>query len=308
MSTAAANRQYFDAITGTYDSKPFFAKVNQEVTDDLRNRLDWIGIPFANTESSSDTQSVRQLDYACGTGLMSRIFGPYVTETRGIDVSPNMVAAYNARARAVGMSESTINGVVGDLFDNENPTPTGAEWDGFDLATAGFAFHHFEDVVHAAKCLKQRLRPGGVLMITDFLEDGDLKADEQGEPIEGSEGTWASHNHDGHHGHGHGHGHGHDHEHDHEHGHGKKEHCHHHCEPAKVEDEPGWDREKMVASIVVPSFTVEGVRKFFTEAGLVDVDVVTMDKRVYMEFGGQKLWRTVLFARGRRPLEAKSEL
>ncbi|KAL5438570.1 hypothetical protein PMIN07_011680 [Paraphaeosphaeria minitans] len=231
---------------------------------------------------------------------MSRVFGPFVTETRGIDVSPNMVAAYNARARATGLSESTIHAVVGDLFDREHPTPTGAEWAGFDLATASFAFHHFEDVVHAAKCLKERLRPGGVLMINDFLEGGDLKADENGEPIEGTEGSW--HHRHSHQGHGHGDGHGHDHSHD------KKEHDHRHREPVKLEDEPGWDRAKMTASIVVPSFTVDGVKKFFTVAGLVDVDVVTMDKRVFMEFGGQKLWRTILFARARRPLEAKSEL
>jgi SAM-dependent methyltransferase len=204
-----------------------------------------------------------------------------------------MVASFNARARTAGLSASTINAVVGDLFDKQDPSPTGAEWDRFDLATASFAFHHFEDVVHAARCLKERLRPGGVLMINDFLEGGDLKADERGEPIEGSEGSWAPHHHHGHHGHGH--------------GHGKKEHGHHHHEPAKAEDETGWDRAKMAASVVVPSFSIEGVNKFFTEAGLVDVDVVTMDKRVYIEMGGQMLWRTILFARGRRPVEAKSE-
>jgi SAM-dependent methyltransferase len=211
-----------------------------------------------------------------------------------------MVASFNARARNAGLSASTINAVVGDLFDKQDPSPTGAEWDGFDLATASFAFHHFEDVVHAARCLKERLRPGGVLMINDFLEGGDLKADEQGKPIEGIQGSWAPHHHHGHHGHGHRHGDG--------HGDGKKEHGHHHHEPAKADDESGWDRVKMAASVVVPSFSIEGVKKFFTEAGLVDVDVVTMEKRVYIEMGGQKLWRTILFARGRRPMEAKSEL
>jgi hypothetical protein len=66
----------------------------------------------------------------------------------------------------------------------------------------------------------------------------------------------------------------------------------------------------MQDSIVVPHFTIEGVRKFFTEAGLVDVDVITMKERSYMEFAGKKLWRTILFAKGRRPFEReeKSEL
>lgn len=223
--------------------------------------------------------------------LTFQVFGPYVTETRGIDVSPNMVATYNARAQAAGLSVTKISAVVGDLFDKENPSPTGTGWDGFDLATAGFAFHHFEDVVHAAKCLKERLRPGGVLVISDFLEGGDLKADENGEPMEGTEGTWAMHHHHHHH---------HSHKHGEEHSHGDHE--------AAGKEEEGWDQQKMAASIVVFSFTVEGVKKFFAEAGLVDVDVVTMKQRVYMEFGGQKMWRTILFAKGKRPLEAKSEL
>lgn len=216
-----------------------------------------------------------------------------MTQIRGIDVSPNMIASYNARARAAGLPASTINAVVGDLFDKEKPFPeefSGEEWNEFDLATASFAFHHFEDVVYAAKCLKERLRPGGALVINDFLEGGDLLAGEDGEPIPGTEGNHAHHHH--HHGHEHG---------KHEHGH------HHHDGSTQKEDESGWDHEKMAASVVVPSFTIDGVKKFFSEAGLVDVDVVTMEPRVYMEFGGKKLWRTVLFAKGRRPVE-KSEL
>jgi hypothetical protein len=66
----------------------------------------------------------------------------------------------------------------------------------------------------------------------------------------------------------------------------------------------------MSASVVVPHFTIDGVKKFFTEAGFVDVDVITMEEKSYMEFAGKKLWRTILFARGRRPFEEseKSEL
>jgi SAM-dependent methyltransferase len=167
----------------------------------------------------------------------------------------------------------------------------------------GFGFHHFEDVVHSAKQLKERLRPGGVLVINDFLEGGDVKADEDGKPIEGSEGNWAVHDHG--HGHGHSHGddgkHGHGHKHDHGHHHGHKE-------KHDVADSSPEFKKKMNDSIVVPHFTIDGVKKFFTEAGFVDVDVITLDERSYMEFAGKKLWRTILIARGRRPSDEKSEL
>ncbi|KAF2689310.1 S-adenosyl-L-methionine-dependent methyltransferase [Lentithecium fluviatile CBS 122367] len=300
LSLAEANRKYFDHIHDSYDEKPWFAKVNQLVTNDLRDRLDWVGIPFANTGSSSDAKDVRLLDYACGTGLLSRIYAPYVTVTRGIDVSPNMVATFNDRARATELPESTIHAVVGDLFDKANPSPaqfSGPEWKDFDLAAAGFAFHHFEDVVHAAKCLKERLRPGGALVINDFLEGGDLKADENGEPILGTEGNHAVHHH-------HKHGDGED-----EKKHDNDQHHHHkHGHHDKNDHDNDTVRQNLNASIVTPHFTIEHVRNFFTEAGLVDVDVVTMKERVYMEFGGVKLWRTILFAKGRRPMEEKSEL
>ncbi|KAH7361256.1 S-adenosyl-L-methionine-dependent methyltransferase [Pyrenochaeta sp. MPI-SDFR-AT-0127] len=292
----------------SYDSKPWFAIVNKAVTDALRADLNWVGIPFANTGSSSDQDEVRLLDYACGTGLMTRVFGPYVTKTQGIDISPNMVKTYNSRAREANFSEAVVNAVPGDLFDKSNPSPpelSGPEWQNFDLATVGFGFHHFEDVVHSARQLKERLRPGGVLVINDFLEGGDLLVDENGDPIPASEGNHAVHNHV----HGHGHGHG---EHKHEHEHGHKHEQHHHEEKKKhvIDDTTPEFKKSMNASIVVPHFTIEGVRKFFTEAGFVDVDVITMKERCYMEFGGKKLWRTILFARGRRPIESmeKSEL
>ncbi|KAF1940679.1 S-adenosyl-L-methionine-dependent methyltransferase [Clathrospora elynae] len=308
MSLAEANRRFFDAVSGSYDNKPWFAEVNKQVTSELRDDLVWAGIPLTSTSTVTTTNAppkeVRLLDYASGTGLMTRIFGPYVTSSRAIDISPNMVTSYNARARDAGLGETVVKGVVGDLFDKSHPSPAefeSAEWWGFDVAAVGFAFHHFADVAYAAGQLKARLRPGGVLVISDFLEGGDVLAGEDGKPVLGSEGNHAAHMHG--HKHDDGSGHAHDHH-----------HHHHHGEEGKIHDvgeaTPEF-KKKMNASIVVPHFTLEGVRQFFAEAGFVDVDVKTMKERSYMEFAGKKLWRTILFAKGRRPVEdgqEKSEL
>jgi SAM-dependent methyltransferase len=281
--------------------------VNAQVATELRSLLPWIGIPFADTNTTNtNATEVRLLDYACGTGLMTRTFGPYVTRTLGIDISPNMISTYVSRARDAGLGPETVDAVVADLFDKAEPSPAslaGNEWWDFDLATVGFGFHHFEDVVHAAAQLKARLRPGGALVINDFLEGGDVLADENGEPMEGSEGNHAVHKH----GHGHGHGHAH-------HGHEHREHTHKHEHDHVGKDQdftkPSPElRKKMNDSIVVPHFTIEGVKKFFTDAGYVDVDVITLKERSYMEFGGKKMWRRILIAKGRKPEEVeKSEL
>jgi SAM-dependent methyltransferase len=222
-----------------------------------------------------------------------------------------MVSTYNDRVSGSGLSSTTVNAVVGDLFDKSDPSPplfSDPEWSNFDIVTVGFGFHHFEDVVYSAKQLLRRLRPGGVLVINDFLEGGDLKADEEGKPIEGSEGNHAVHTHNHKHGHdhdkhGHGHSHGTEHKHDHAH--------HHHKAESKldVSDSTPEFKKKMNDSIVVPHFTIDGVKQFFTEAGFVDVDVITLEERSYMEFAGKKVWRTILIARGRKPEEeGKTEL
>jgi SAM-dependent methyltransferase len=221
-----------------------------------------------------------------------------------------MVSTFNQRTEDAGLSHSTVHAVHGNLFDKASPNPAefdSPEWQNFDIAAVGFGFHHFEDVTHSARMLKERLRPGGVLVINDFLEGGDVQADEDGKPIEGSEGNHAVHKHGGKHDHAHGHAHGHDHSHGHGHDHS---HDHSHNHSHDLDDTSAEFKSKMNASIVVPHFTIKGVKKFFTEAGFVDVDVITMDEKSYMEFGGKKLWRTVLFARGRRPFKdgEKSEL
>lgn len=283
-------------------------------------------------DHSSTVSEVRLLDYACGTGLMTRTFGPYVTKTLGVDISPNMVKTYKSRAASAGLSGEVVDAVTGDLFNKSDPKPSelaGDEWWDFDLATVGFGFHHFEDVVYAAAQLKERLRPGGVLVINDFLEGGDVLADENGDPVDGSQGNHAVHSH----GHGHGHGHhNHDHNHNHSHGHAHGHghgHSHKHQHESSPTQEKGHSqpatqpsskdddftnpspelRKKMTDSIVVPHFTIDGVKQFFSAAGFVDIDVITLKERSYMEFGGKKLWRTILVAKGRRPeKEGKSEL
>lgn len=42
----------------------------------------------------------------------------------------------------------------------------------FEMACVGMGFHHFDDPSLAAKRLVSRLKPGGVLMILDFLPHG----------------------------------------------------------------------------------------------------------------------------------------
>lgn len=57
----------------TYNSK--FAKTIQQILEEIQARKQWIGVDWVEeSEDESETKkSVRLLDYACGTGLVSRV-------------------------------------------------------------------------------------------------------------------------------------------------------------------------------------------------------------------------------------------
>ncbi|KAK4909373.1 hypothetical protein LTR28_000185, partial [Elasticomyces elasticus] len=168
------NQEAFDGLANRYDTEPWQQKVNAQLTKAIQDRLDWLGVDWATPEKQE--RDVRLLDYACGTGLVSRALGTHVTTIRGIDISPNMVTTFNARARAAALPESRIHAVQGDLFappcpSPPPPAPTGAFRD-FDVAVVCLGFHHFEDPELAVARLVERLRAGGVVLIVDFVAGG----------------------------------------------------------------------------------------------------------------------------------------
>lgn len=76
---------------------------------------------------------------------------------------------------------------------------------GFDLAVVGLGFHHFDDPDLAARRLVARLRPGGVLMIIDFLPHAPHGSGSPGGHIHGHhhhhhhhDDSSQAHSHDGH--------------------------------------------------------------------------------------------------------------
>jgi len=95
----------------------------------------------------------------------------YVTEMRGMDISPNMVARYNNDLKIAGCSHERANATEGDLLEEEGPPEQFSRPDlfNFDIAAVGLGFHHFHDPALAVKRLAERLNPGGVVLIIDAV-------------------------------------------------------------------------------------------------------------------------------------------
>ncbi|EAA36317.3 S-adenosyl-L-methionine-dependent methyltransferase [Neurospora crassa] len=170
------NKEYFNNEAAAYDAK--HAKTLDRIVEEIRARLDFIGVEWVDEDA--DSGSVRLLDYACGTGVVSRALAPYTTQCVGIDLSENMVAQYNARAENQGLARDEMYAYQGNLLDPNDPDPrefSGFDFHHFDIAVVGLGFHHFDDPALAAQRLVERLRPGGVLLILDFLPHGKVADD-----------------------------------------------------------------------------------------------------------------------------------
>ena len=192
-----------------------------------------------------------------------------------------MVQEYNTGASNQGIPESEMHAVIGNLIDASSPPDpslSGPEFYHFDIAAVGMGWHHFTDPNFAAKRLAERLTPGGVLLIIDFLPH---------------EAFGHSHEHGHNHGHGHAHGHGDASGHGHEEGH----------EEGKVD---GYGKDtKMEGSaahtVTHMGFAEEDIKKMFEEAGVGgDFQHVVLGKGVVFESEGKSMRRTAFMARGRK--------
>ncbi|KAK9234341.1 S-adenosyl-L-methionine-dependent methyltransferase [Lipomyces kononenkoae] len=164
---AAQNRAHFNQVASTYDSD--FEDALRSLANAVQARRDWIGVDWDGP--------VKVLDYACGTGVISRALEPYATKLIGLDVSEEMVAKYNAHARALGSNPEKMSALIGNLTDKENPPLeqfSDSKFFDFDLIVVGMALHHMEDPTYAISRLGERLKKGGVLLVIDKLLPLDI--------------------------------------------------------------------------------------------------------------------------------------
>jgi SAM-dependent methyltransferase len=106
-SVLQANKDHFDhaAQTKSYDEQPFVAQVCRDIAQAIRN------------ESPFDKQTTTLLDYACGTGQISRNLAPFTRQIVGIDLSQSMVDFYNQWASNQDISPDQMRAIL--LGDEE---------------------------------------------------------------------------------------------------------------------------------------------------------------------------------------------
>lgn len=120
-----------------------------------------------------------------------------------------MLDEYRATAAELGLDNSRMSAVQGNLLaptlTPTTPPLSKEELDGFDLVAICMALHHVEDIALATKRLAERLRPGGVLLIIDWVARDLSNEPEQQASVQTTPSSPGDH-HDHHHHHHHVHG------------------------------------------------------------------------------------------------------
>ncbi|EIM88235.1 S-adenosyl-L-methionine-dependent methyltransferase, partial [Stereum hirsutum FP-91666 SS1] len=149
---AKANAEHYDTEKAKkYDNNPFFQKFGKNLAETITKVY-----PF-------DKESTKVLDYACGTGLVSRELAPHVKSILGVDISPAAVEIFNARAVEKGFEPDTLRAIHKLLKGDEGELQN----EKFDVILCTMAYHHFPDILESTKILTSHLKPTGTLIIVD---------------------------------------------------------------------------------------------------------------------------------------------
>ncbi|EMD33325.1 hypothetical protein CERSUDRAFT_117945, partial [Gelatoporia subvermispora B] len=155
---AAANREFYDKEAQNYDARPDVAAVTKQITAAMRKAY-----PDLFDESSTTV-----MDFACGTGMVSRELIPHVKSIIGVDISGGAVDVYNQRVSELGLTQR-MKAVREELKGQE------LELDGakFDLIVCSMAYHHFGAIDVVTRTLAFFLKPGGSLLVADRKGSGE---------------------------------------------------------------------------------------------------------------------------------------
>jgi SAM-dependent methyltransferase len=118
----------------------------------------------------------RWVEIACGPGLIARALAPRVGSVVGLDLTPAMVEKARAEAAAAGVENVSFE--VGDA------TALDIADDSFDGAITRFSLHHIPAPVRVLEEMRRVVRPGGWVVVSDFVTDDEGEAQAWQEGIE----------------------------------------------------------------------------------------------------------------------------
>jgi len=151
---------HFDVRAVSWDEEPRRVAMGRAIAEAVATRFD-------------PSKPPRLMDYGCGTGLCSLPLAARCVSVLGVDSSAGMLAQFEAKARAAGLTH------VGACQHNLMAAPL--EGWVFDVILCSMTLHHVRDVDLLLERFYELLVPAGWLALADLdREDGTFHQD----PIE----------------------------------------------------------------------------------------------------------------------------
>jgi ubiquinone/menaquinone biosynthesis C-methylase UbiE len=116
------------------------------------------------------------VETACGPGLIARSMAPRVGSVVGIDLTPTMVE--KARADATEAGVENVSFQLGDATALDLPD------DSLDGAITRFSLHHIPAPIRVLEEMLRVVKPGGYVIVSDFVTDDDGESAAWQEQIE----------------------------------------------------------------------------------------------------------------------------
>ncbi|MGC8735577.1 MAG: class I SAM-dependent methyltransferase [Dissulfurimicrobium sp.] len=144
----------FDKIASNWDEEPARVALAH-------------GVASAIAENVPLNNSMKALEYGCGTGLVTLEIARRVREVLAADASEGMLSVLKEKIARFGVKN------IFPLFTDL--TKTGPLDGGFDLIYTSMTLHHILDFAGMLKTFRCMLMPGGFMAIADLdLEDGSF--------------------------------------------------------------------------------------------------------------------------------------
>jgi SAM-dependent methyltransferase len=112
-----------------------------------------------------DDPEARWAEVACGPGLIARAMAPRVGSVVGIDLTEAMIEKARADAAEAGIENVSFE--VGDATALDLPD------DSLDGAITRFSLHHIPAPIRVLEEMRRVVRPGGYVVVSDFVTDDD---------------------------------------------------------------------------------------------------------------------------------------
>ncbi|MBA3716814.1 MAG: class I SAM-dependent methyltransferase [Actinobacteria bacterium] len=158
MDSAEANRRFYETVAAEYDEKEV-AVANPRARALLEGAL---------RQALALAPGGAVLDACGGSGNASEMLVRMGAEPVLVDVSPEMIELWRAKARRAGIEPEVVQAEIVDFLRDDSRT--------WDVVVFSSALHHLENYEQAVEAAADRITPGGVLVTVfdpPLAEPGD---------------------------------------------------------------------------------------------------------------------------------------